>query len=318
LNKFLFELALSNFEISNLRRKKMFEGITFKGDGKAYHLEIDHINPNILTAGSPGRIEKLRNYLTQVELIEGKRKLTVVHGKYKGLPISGVSTGMGPASTAIVLPEVIELAKSPIVMLRLGTSGSLQPWVKLGDLVISTGVVRDELTTKAVVGLEYPAISSPELLPILIASAQQHHYTLGKNLWTGITHVKSDLYFCETPHFSPSKELMEAKLLAYKRMGVLASAMEFSVYCIHRDFYEGYKDRILVGNLLAIIAATPEVGAVDVSKVNKEEMEDKLIKIGLDSLLLANKIKIGDSKIDLTPSIRQMIKVPARSKLKDK
>jgi uridine phosphorylase len=293
----------------------MVESITFKTKGKTYHLEIDRINPNVLTAGSPGRIENLMKYLDDAELIEGKRKHTVVHGKYEGVPVSGVSTGMGPASAAIILPEIIEMAKGPIVMLRLGTSGSLQPWVKLGDLVISEGVVRDEITTNAVVGSEYPAVASPELLPILIEAARKQGYKLGKNLWTGITHVKSDLYFCEAPHFSPSKELMDAKLLSYKRMGVLASAMEFSVYCIHRDYFEGCRNRVLVGNLLSIIAAAPEAGAIDVSKVNKEEIEDRLTRVGLDSLVLANKVREGDGKIDLTPVIRQMIEMPPRSKL---
>jgi uridine phosphorylase len=227
-----------------------FEDITFKSAaGKSYHLEIGCINPNILAAGSQDRIEQIASHLEEAEIIEGKRKLTCVHGKYKGLPVSGVTTGMGPASTAIVLPEVIELSNGPIIMLRLGTSGSLQPWVKLDDIVVSSAVIRDETTTRALIGREYPAIASPELLPIIIEAAEKHGYNSGKNLWLGITHVKDDLYFCETPHFSPSKEPMDAKLASYRRMGALASEMEFSVYCIHRDFYEAFKDRIMVGNI---------------------------------------------------------------------
>ncbi|MCS7131208.1 MAG: hypothetical protein NZ934_00530, partial [Hadesarchaea archaeon] len=154
-----------------------YERITFRtADGKAYHLEIDRINPNILTAGSPGRVLKVAEYLDEVEVIEGDRKMTVVNGKYRGLPISAFATGMGPASTAVVLPEAIEAAEGPIVMLRLGTSGSLQPFVKVGHMVISSGVVRDEMATRAAVGPEYPAVADPALLPVMVAAAEKHGY----------------------------------------------------------------------------------------------------------------------------------------------
>jgi uridine phosphorylase len=295
-----------------------FEKITFKtADGKAYHLEIDHLHPNILTAGSPGRIHKLVKYLDEVEVIEGDRKMTVVNGKYKGLPVSAFATGMGPASTAVVLPEALELAEGPVTMLRLGTSGSLQPFVKVGHMVINSGVVRDEMATRAAVGPEYPAVADPELVPIMVAAAEKHGYGLGEKLWVGIIHAKDDLYFVETPQFSPSTEFMTAKLSSYRRMGVLASEMEFSVYCIMRDFYEGRKgDRILVGNLLAVIASAPEEEAVAVSKEDKKRMEKDLIEIGLDTLLMVNQLRSGeDITADLNQVIRKMMQVPPRSKL---
>jgi len=308
-----------NGDVSYLRGDMVkFESITFRtADGKAYHLEIDRINPNILTAGSSGRILKMVEYLKDAEVIEGDRKMTVVHGKYQGLPVSAFATGMGPASTAVVLPEALEVAEGPITMLRLGTSGSLQPFVRVGHMVISSGVIRDEMTTRAAVGPEYPAVADPALVPIMVAEAEKHGYKLGEKSWVGIIHAKDDLYFVETPQFSPSTELMTAKLASYKRMGVLASEMEFSVYCIMRDFYEGRKeDRIMVGNLLAVIASAPEVEAIAVSKEDKKRMEHDIIKIGLDTLLMANQLRNGkDIGVDLGHVIRRMMQVPPRSKL---
>lgn len=297
------------------------EKITFRtADGKAYHLEINRIHPHILTAGSPGRIRRVVDYLEEPEVIEGDRKLTVVHGLYKGLPITAFATGMGPASTAVVLPEALELAQGPVTMLRLGTSGSLQPFVRVGHLVIATGAVRDEATTQAAVGLEYPALADLELVPILAAVAEKRGYQLGRNLWTGIIHAKDDLYFAETPQFSPLVEPMRAKLASYKRMGVLASEMEFSVYCVMRDYFEGRRgDRIFVGNLLAVIAEAPEVGAVAVSKEEKHKMEKHLIEIGLETLLMANQLREGeDISVDLNQVIRKLMLVPSRGKLAPK
>ncbi|KXA88635.1 hypothetical protein AKJ57_06560 [candidate division MSBL1 archaeon SCGC-AAA259A05] len=77
--------------------------ITFRTEGgDKYHLEIDRLSPNILSAGSPGRVEKIADFLENVEFQEGSRKMTVVHGKYKDMPVSAFPTGMGPASAAIV------------------------------------------------------------------------------------------------------------------------------------------------------------------------------------------------------------------------
>ena len=291
-----------------------FERITFKtADGKSYHLEIGRLNPNILTAGSPGRIRRVSDYLEGAETIEGARGLTVVSGEYEGLPVSAFATGMGPASAAIVLPEAFEVTKGPITMLRLGTCGSLQRFVKPSHLVVSSAAVRDEITTRAAVGPEYPALANPELIPVLVSAAEKHGYELGKKLWVGITHTKADLYFVETPQFSPSRETMRAKLASYKRMGVLASEMEFSVYCILRDFYERRRrDRISVGALLAVLASAPERGAVRVGRVNEEAMDRDMIKIGLDALLLNDRLRKGKIEVDLNQVIRNLMRLPLR------
>ncbi len=295
--------------------------ITFKtASGKAYHLEVDKLNPNILTAGSPGRVRKIAKHLKKAKIEEGDRGFTVVHGEYQGLPVSAFPTGMGPASTAVVIPEALEVTKGPVTLLRLGTAGALQPFVGIGDLVISSAAIRDEGTTRAAVGPEYPALADPELVPVMAAVSEQHGYELWKNLWVGVGHVKDDLYFVETPQFSPATEFMTPKLESYKRMGALASSMEFSVYCIMRDFYEGRRDdQILTGELLGILATAEEEESVDVSKVDKPKLERDMIKIGLDTLVLVDKLRNGKKvDVDLGGVIAKMIKAPARFKLAKK
>ncbi|MEW6592112.1 MAG: hypothetical protein AB1305_00245 [Candidatus Hadarchaeota archaeon] len=289
--------------------------ITFTtASGEAYHLGVDKLHPNILSGGSSGRIKKIAKYLKDSEIQEGDRGYTVVHGEYEEIKVSAFATGMGPASTAIILPEAMELAKGPVTMLRLGTAGALQPFINIGDLVISTASVRDEGTTRAAVGPEYPAIANPELIPMMVAASEKHGYNLLKNLWVGITHVKDDLYFAETPQFSPLTELVTPKLESYKRMGVLASSMEFSVYCTMRDFYEGRRDdRILVGEILAILAAPEKEGAIDVSQVDKPKLEKDMIQIGLDTLVLVDKLRKGQKPdLDLVKTMAKLIGVPSR------
>jgi uridine phosphorylase len=292
--------------------------ITFKtASGKAYHLETEKLNPNILTGGSSGRIRMMAKYLKNSKVEEGDRGYTVVHGEYEGIKVSAFATGMGPASTAIILPEAMEMVEGPVTMLRLGTAGALQPFMSVGDLAITTASIRDEGTTRAAVGPEYPAIADPELIPLMVAASEKHGYELLKNLWLGIGHVKDDLYFVETPQFSPITEHMTPKLESYKRLGAISSSMEFSVYCIMRDFYEGRRDdQILTGEILAILAAPEKEGSIDVSKVDKHKLERDMIDIGLDTLVLVDKLRKGKKvDLDIVGALAKMIQSPSRFKL---
>ncbi|MEM2251144.1 MAG: hypothetical protein QXU01_01900 [Candidatus Hadarchaeales archaeon] len=294
--------------------------ITFKTPtGKAYHLESEKFYPNILTAGSPGRVRKISKYLKNSEIIDGDRGLTVVHGEYKGIMVSAFATGMGPASAAITLPEAIELTEGPLTILRLGTAGALQNFVKPGHLVITTGCVRDERTTQAVVGAEFPAIADPELVPIIVGTAEMYGYEFLRNLWIGITHVKDDLYFRETPHFSPLYEILKPKLDSYKQMGVLASSMEFSVYCILRDFYQMKRaGKIRVGEILAILASPGESGPIELKEdIKKSKLEEDMIKIGLETLLAVENLRKGEKlPFDLSTILEKMVKMPAFSEIR--
>ncbi|KXA96535.1 hypothetical protein AKJ38_03095 [candidate division MSBL1 archaeon SCGC-AAA259I14] len=294
------------------------DSITFKtGTGKKYHLEIDSMNPNILSAGSPGRVRKIADYLDNTKIIEGGRKMTVVHGEYGDLPVSAFPTGMGPASASVVIPEVIESVEGPITMIRLGTAGGLQPYINTGDIVIGTGAIRDESTTSAIIDAEFPSISDPELVPIIIGNAEMRGYEYEENLWTGIIHVKDDLYFKETPQFSPSREFREPKLKAYKRMGAVSSSMEFSVFTILRDFYKGRrKNNISVGVLLAVISEVREEEHVKVDEEKKEKLEEDLIEIGLDVLKTSDHLRKGEkTEIEFEKIISKMIRSSTRSEL---
>jgi len=291
-----------------------FEGLTIiTPTGKTPILEVDRLNPYILTGGSPGRIEKVVKFLQNSTTIKSERGHIVVNGLYDDIRVSAVSIGMGPSSAAILLPEIIESAEGKfIVMLRLGTAGSLQPYVKKGHLHIPTAAVRDEGATQAIVGPEYPAVASLEIIPIMVAAAEKYGYKLNENLWLGPVHTKDDLYFKETPQFSPRRNELLSRLRAYKEMGVVSSEMEFSTYCILRDYYERYLNkRILTGCILAIISEPQEEGRIDITGVNVSEIEEDLIKIGLQTFKMIDSLTKGE-KVELDDVIRKMLVVPPR------
>ncbi|MEM1584267.1 MAG: hypothetical protein QXF28_06235 [Nitrososphaerota archaeon] len=290
--------------------------ITFKTPtGKSAHLEVSRLNPFILTGGSSGRIRKVAEFLERPEVFIGERGHVIVNGLYNGLKISAISTGMGPSSIMIVLPEVIEAVEDDFtVILRLGTAGSLQPYVRRGHIHIPTSCVRDEGATTAVIGSEYPATASIELIPLLLRACERNGYVLGENLWVGPVHTKDDLYFRERPNFSPRRAELREKLNSFVEIGVISSEMEFSAYCILRDYYERYLDkRIFVGCVLMIVSDFYEEGLIDTCGVESSKVDYELIKIGLETFTLFNSVKNGES-IDMGDIYRELFSLHPRSR----
>jgi uridine phosphorylase len=88
-----------------------------------------------------------------------------------------VSTGIGTDNVEIVVAEVLAITDRP-TFIRVGSCGTLQPEVELGDLIISTGAVRLESTTSYFVHDGYPAVADYEAVIALIeAGARLGHRT---------------------------------------------------------------------------------------------------------------------------------------------
>ncbi len=135
-----------------------------------YHLGIDRgdLPPRVLLPGSRSRVKKIKEMI-RGEVISDGRQLVVV-GEYRGREVAAVDTGMGPSSASIVVREVIEAIGGKGILIRAGTCGSLQPHVKSGDLVISSGVVADDDVSKMIIGPNYPLCASREVVDALVRS----------------------------------------------------------------------------------------------------------------------------------------------------
>ena len=85
-----------------------------------------------------------------------------------------MSTGMGGPSTAIGVEELANIGVE--AMIRIGSCGALRSGIKLGDLVIVNGAVRDDGTSKAYIEQSYPSIPDTELLMDVIQAAKDKEY----------------------------------------------------------------------------------------------------------------------------------------------
>ncbi len=141
-----------------------------------------------LLPGDPARLDRIKPFLEQPEELAYNREYRSLKGYYKGVPVLAVSTGIGGASAGIAVEELHNIGVS--AMIRIGSCGSLQPQVKMGDLIIVSGAVRDEGTSKTYIDPIFPAIPDTELMCCCIDAAKEN----GFSFHTGIARSHDSFY----------------------------------------------------------------------------------------------------------------------------
>lgn len=121
--------------------------------------------------GDPERVERVKKFLDNPIDIAFNREYKSCSGFYKGVKVMVVSTGIGGASTGIAVEELKNIGVQTLI--RIGSCGALQSNIKLGELIIANGAVRDEGTSKAYVESSYPAVPDTDVLISLIESARE-------------------------------------------------------------------------------------------------------------------------------------------------
>ena len=120
-------------------------------DGSIFHLHLkpEQLADNVILVGDPGRVKKVASFFDEQECSVSNREFNTITGTYKGKRISVISTGIGTDNCDIVMNEIDALANinlatrepKPVAkslkMVRIGTSGGLQPECGLGSFVVS-------------------------------------------------------------------------------------------------------------------------------------------------------------------------------------
>ena len=169
-------------------------------NAKQYHIHLSpgDIGKYVLLPGDPKRSDRVAKYLDNAELKADNREHRSFTGFYKGVKISVTSTGMGCPSAAIAAEELINIGAE--VLIRIGSTAALQPEIKIGDLIISTGSMKNEGTSKFYLPDCFPAIPDFDLTRTLIDTAADMQKELGYNLFYGIN-ATDDAFYGETPEW---------------------------------------------------------------------------------------------------------------------
>ena len=191
-------------------------------DEKQYHIALKNGDAGryCILPGDPGRCEKIAKYFEKPHFVAQNREFTTYAGTLDGVKVSAVSTGIGGPSAAIAMEELKAVGVDTFI--RVGTCGGINMSVKSSDVVIATGAVRMEGTSREYAPIEFPAVADFAVTKALTEAAEK----LGERWHAGVVQCKDSFYGQHSPSRMPvSYELLE-KWEAWKRLGVLASEME--------------------------------------------------------------------------------------------
>jgi len=239
--------------------------------GRQYHLGVapGEVAPRILLCGDPKRAERTAALFEALRCERRNREYVTFTGKYKGLELSVVGTGIGPDNIEIAVVELSQVAKDP-TFIRIGSCGALRKGLRLGDLVVSTGAVRLENTSTYFVPEGYPAVANYEVVVALLSAAAG----LGRQAHAGLTATAPGFYGAQSrrvPGFEPRHPDLPASLA---KLGVLNLEMEVSALLTLASV-GGFR----AGAICAVYAQRAENRFI--SPREKEEAELDCIRAGL-------------------------------------
>ncbi|MDR1808804.1 MAG: phosphorylase, partial [Prevotella sp.] len=125
--------------------------LIINNDGSVFHLHVrpEQLSDKIIMMGDPERVGLTASFFDTIECEVQSREFRTITGTFNGKRISAVSHGIGPDNIDIVITELDALANvdfktrevkkefKQLTMVRVGTSGGLQPHCPIGSYVVS-------------------------------------------------------------------------------------------------------------------------------------------------------------------------------------
>lgn len=201
-------------------------------EGLQYHLNIrpGDVGKYVILPGDPKRCEKIAAHFDGAKLIADSREYVTYTGYLDGEMVSVTSTGIGGPSASIAMEELVKCGAHTFV--RVGTCGGMDLDVVGGDLVIATGAIRMEGTSKEYAPIEFPAVADIRVVNALMEAAEN----LGLSYHTGVVQCKDSFYGQHEPESMPVSYELLNKWNAWLKLGCKASEMESAALFIAASF----------------------------------------------------------------------------------
>ena len=189
---------------------------------KQYHIQAGKgdVGRYVILPGDPKRCKKIAQYFDDPVFIADNREFVTYTGTLDGVKVSVTSTGIGGPSASIAMEELYRCGADTFV--RIGTCGGMQPEVKSGDIIVATGAIRMEGTSKEYAPIEFPAVADLEVINALVEGAKKEDC----EFHTGVVQSKDSFYGQHEPEMMPAGYELINKWEAWKKLGCLASEME--------------------------------------------------------------------------------------------
>ena len=187
-----------------------------------FHIQCSQgdVGKYCILPGDPGRCKAIAAHFDNPVHIQTNREYVTYTGTLLGETVSVVSTGIGGPSAAIAMEELVNLGVHTFI--RVGTCGGIRLDVESDDVVVATGAVRMDGTSREYAPIEWPAVPDYQVLTALVQAAQN----LNKPWKAGVVQCKDSFYGQHSPSTMPVSYELQEKWQAWKRLGVLASEME--------------------------------------------------------------------------------------------
>lgn len=189
---------------------------------RQYHIHVapGEVGRYVILPGDPGRCAKIAAYFDDAKLIAQNREYTTYTGTLLGEKVSVCSTGIGGPSASIAMEELHQCGADTFI--RVGTCGGIDLDVCADDVVIATGAIRYEHTSREYAPIEFPAVPDFAVTSALKQAAD----ALGFRTHMGVVQCKDSFYGQHSPEKSPVYYELLQKWESWKRLGVKASEME--------------------------------------------------------------------------------------------
>ena len=244
-----------------------------EGSGKQYHVGLGpgDVGRYVILPGDPKRCAKIAKYFDNPRLVADSREFVTYTGTLDGVPVSVTSTGIGGPSASIALEELTNCGADTFI--RVGTCGGMQEDVCGGDIVIATGAIRMEGTSREYAPIEFPAVANLEVTNALVEAAKRQ----GRCWHAGVVQSKDSFYGQHMPEKMPVSYQLQNKWEAWKRLGVLASEMESAAL-----FTVAAYRRVRCGSAFHVVW-NQERNAAGLDQTRDEDT-DSAIRVGIEAV----------------------------------
>lgn len=193
-----------------------------EGSNKEYHIDVGKgdVGEYVILPGDPKRCALIAKYFDEPVLVGDSREFVTYTGYLDGVKVSVTSTGIGGPSASIAMEELVKCGARTFI--RVGTCGGMDINVKGGDLVIASGAIRFEGTSKEYAPIEFPAVADIEIVNALIKASKKLQF----NYHVGVVQCKDSFYGQHRPETLPNSFELINKWDAWVKLGTKASEME--------------------------------------------------------------------------------------------
>lgn len=212
---------------------------------KQYHIQVGkgEVGRYVILPGDPKRCRKIAQYFDDPVFVADNREYVTYTGTLDGVKVSVTSTGIGGPSASIAMEELYRCGADTFV--RIGTCGGMQTEVKSGDIVVATGAIRMEGTSKEYAPIEFPAVANLDVINALVEGARKE----GCEFHTGVVQSKDSFYGQHEPEKMPVGYKLVQKWEAWKRLGCLASEMESAALFVVASYLH-----VKIGSIFLVVA----------------------------------------------------------------